>query len=388
MHNQPTIESLTKQAIQDRRHLHQYPELSGEEFETCEMIRERLERLGIEILDYALPSIVGFVKGTSGAKTIALRADIDALPIQEEGDLPYASTRPGISHMCGHDGHTAVLLAVAEWLAANKANVQPNVYLIFQSAEEISPSGAQALVAQGILDNVDAVFGLHLWQGLKKGTFGLTHGPMMASIDDFEVTITGSGGHGSSPHETVDPIYISTHVIQAFQNIISQKLNPLEAGIITVGKIEAGSTANVIPTTAKLIGTIRALTPTAVTTIKQQIVQMSEGICQAFGATAQVEFIVGTPPLVNDETQARFVEQVLVDTFGEARVQLVDPTMGGEDFAYYLEKKQGAYLFVGMESEVSAYPHHHPKFNIDEEVIPDAIRVFIEILKQFKEDAQ
>ncbi|WP_153731020.1 M20 metallopeptidase family protein [Sporosarcina obsidiansis] len=387
MNHQLTIESLAKQAIQDRRHLHQYPELSGEEFETCEMIRKRLEGLQIDILDYALPSIVGFVKGTSGAKTIALRADIDALPIQEEGDIPYISKRPGISHMCGHDGHTAVLLAVAEWLAANRDTVQPNVYLIFQSAEEITPSGAQALVEQGVLDNVDAIFGLHLWQGLKKGYFGITHGPMMASIDDFEVTITGSGGHGSTPHETIDPIYIATHVIQAFQNIISQKLNPLDAGIITVGKIEAGSSPNIIPNTAKLIGTIRALTPKAVEIIKQQIIQMTEGICQAFGATAHVEFIVGTPPLVNDEVQSRFVEKVLVDAFGEERVKLVDPNMGGEDFAYYLQEKPGAYIFVGMESEKSAYPHHHPKFNIDEDVIPDAIQVFIEILEQYKDIA-
>ncbi|WP_153721625.1 M20 metallopeptidase family protein [Sporosarcina cascadiensis] len=387
MINQPTIESLAEQAIQDRRHLHQYPELSGEEYETCDMIRKRLEGLEIEILDYALPSIVGFVKGTSGGKTIALRADIDALPIQEEGDLPYASTRPGISHMCGHDGHTAVLLAVAEWLAANRDAVQPNVYLLFQSAEEITPSGAQALVAQGVLEDVDAVFGLHLWQGMKKGLFGITHGPMMASIDDFEITITGSGGHGSAPHEAVDPIYISTHVIQAFQNIISQKLNPLDAAIITVGKVEAGSSPNVIPNSAKLTGTIRALTPEAVATIKQQMVRMSEGICQAFGAAAQVEFIVGTPPLVNDEVQARFVEQVLTDTFGKDRVELIEPTMGGEDFAYYLQEKPGAYLFVGMASETSAYPHHHPKFNIDEEMIPDAIRVFIEILQQFKEES-
>ncbi|WP_338753365.1 amidohydrolase [Bacillus sp. FJAT-52991] len=374
---------LIKQAIEDRRYLHQYPELSGEEYETSAFIRRRLEALNIELLNYQPPSVVGFIKGIKGDKTIALRADIDALAITEEGDQPYISKRPGVAHMCGHDGHTSVLLAVAEWLSNHREEIEPNVVLVFQSAEEITPSGADALVKQGVLENIDAIFGLHLWQGLEKGKIGLTHGPMMASIDDFEITIEGSGGHGSMPHETVDPIYVATHVIQSLQSIVSRKLNPIDAGVITVGKIEAGSTYNIIPNTAKLIGTIRALTPRAVETIQQQTVQLTEGICQAFGGKATVDFIIGTPPLVNDPKESRFAESVIRKSFGEEVFELIEPVMGGEDFSYYLQQKPGAFIFVGMGGEKSAYPHHHPRFDIDEEVIPDAIKLFIDLVKNY-----
>lgn len=377
-------EQLIKQAIEDRRFFHQYPELSGLEFETCAFIRNRLEALKIEILDFEPPSVIGFVKGTKGNKTIALRADIDALPITEEGDKPYLSKNPGVAHMCGHDGHTATLLAVAEWLSIKGNEVEPNIVLIFQSAEEITPSGADRLIKQGVLENVDAIFGIHLWQGMEKGKIGLTHGPMMASIDDFEIMIQGSGGHGSMPHETVDPIYVATHVIQSLQSIISRKLNPIDSGVITVGKIEAGTTYNIIPDTAKLIGTIRALTPEAVDTLQSQMVQLTEGICKAFDAIGQVDFIIGTPPLVNDPKESRFVESVIRQSFGDDVFELVDPVMGGEDFSYYLQNKPGAFIFVGMGGEKSMYPHHHPKFDIDEEVIPEAIKLFIEIAKNYK----
>lgn len=376
-------EMLITQAIEDRRYLHQHPELSGEEYETSQFIRDRLEALSIDILDYERPSVVGYIRGTTGNKTIALRADIDALPVMEEGDKPYRSKNLGVAHMCGHDGHTAVLLAVAEWLATKGNEVEPNIVLIFQSAEEITPSGADQLVKQGVLEDVDAIFGIHLWQGLEKGKIGLTHGPMMASIDDFEIVIQGYGGHGSMPHETVDPIYVATHVIQSLQSIISRNLNPIDAGVITVGKIEAGTTYNIIPDSAKLIGTIRALTPEAVSTLQSQMVQLTEGICKAFGATGQIEFIVGTPPLINYSKESRFVESILRNSYDDEKIALMDPVMGGEDFSYYLQKKPGAFIFVGMGGEKSQYPHHHPKFDLDEDVFPDAIKLFVEIAKNY-----
>ena len=378
-------DSLVKQAIEDRRHLHQHPELSGEEYETSAYIRERLESLGIEILDYQPPSVVGYVKGTLGSKTIALRADIDALPIAEEGDKPYLSKSAGISHSCGHDGHTAVLLAVAGWISGNRHEIASNVVLIFQSAEEITPSGADQLVKQGVLDEVDAIFGIHLWQGLEKGKIGLTHGPMMGSIDDFEITIQGFGGHGSMPHETIDPIYVASQVIHSFQSIIGRNLNPIDAGVITVGKMEAGTTYNIIPETARMIGTIRALTPHAVQTIQSRMVSLTEGICRAYGAEGKIDFIYGTPPLVNDRKEALFVESVIRRSFGDEVCTLVEPVMGGEDFSYYLQKKPGAFIFVGMGGEKSRYPHHHPRFDLDEEVFPDAIALFIEIIKNYQQ---
>ncbi len=376
------LESLTKRAIEDRRYLHQYPELSGQEFETSKFIRNRLMELNIDILSFGPPSVVGLVKGSKGSKTIALRADIDALPIVEEGEKTYISKKPGIAHMCGHDGHTAILLAVAEWLSRNE--VEPNVVLIFQSAEEITPSGADLLIKQGILEGIDAIFGIHLWQGLEKGKIGLTHGPMMASIDDFEIDIKGYGGHGSMPHETIDPIYIASSLIQAFQSIISRSINPIEAGVITVGNVQAGTTYNIIPDSARLIGTIRALTPETVNIIQTKMVNLTEGICQAFGAEGKVRFIIGTPPLINDPNESKFVENIVCKEFGHEVFELVNPVMGGEDFSYYLQKKPGTFIFVGMGGEKSQYPHHHPKFDLDEDVFPDAIKLFIELVNHYQ----
>lgn len=377
-------ENLVEQAIKDRRYLHQHPELSGEEYETCKFIRNRLEALNIEILKFQPPSIVGYVKGTKGNKTIALRADIDALPIMEEGDKPYISKNPGVAHMCGHDGHTAILLAVSEWISQHRQEIEPNIVLIFQSAEEISPSGADQLIKQGVLDNVDAIFGIHLWQGMNKGKIGLRPGSMMASVDDFEITIQGYGGHGSMPQETVDPIYVASHVIQGLNSIVSRKLNPMEASVVSIGKIESGTTYNIIPDSAKIIGTIRTLAPEAVHIIQKQIVQITEGVCAAFGASSTVNFIIGTPPLVNDPKETAFVESIIRTTFGDNVFELADPLMGSEDFSYYLQQKPGAFIYVGMSGEKSMYPHHHPKFDIDEDVFPEAIRLFIEIVKNYK----
>jgi len=375
------LESLTKRAIDDRRYLHQYPELSGQEFETSKFIRKRLMELNIDILSFGPPSVVALIKGSKGLKTIALRADIDALPIIEEGEKPYISKKTGIAHMCGHDGHTAILLAIAEWLSKNE--VEANVVLIFQSAEEITPSGADLLIKQGVLEGIDAIFGIHLWQGLEKGKIGLTHGPMMASIDDFEIDIKGFGGHGSMPHETIDPIYIASNLIQAFQSIISRNINPIEAGVITVGNVQAGTTYNIIPDSARLIGTIRALTPETVDIIQTKMVNLTKGICQAFGAKGKVRFIVGTPPLINDPNESRFVENIVCQEFGQEVFELINPVMGGEDFSYYLQKKPGAFIFVGMGGEKSQYPHHHPKFDLDEDVFPDAIKLFIELVNHY-----
>ncbi|SNZ03391.1 amidohydrolase [Terribacillus aidingensis] len=375
-------ERLIEQAIQDRRHFHQYPELSGEEYETGEYVQARLEKLGIEILDYQPPSVVGYVKGTKGDKTIALRADMDALPIVEEGGKPYISKHHGISHMCGHDGHTAILLAVAEWITLHREKVEHNIVLLFQSSEEASPSGADKLIGEGVLEGVDSIYGIHVDAGLAKGQFGTRPGAMMASVDDFEIKIQGSGGHASTPHLTIDPIYIATHVIQALQSIISRKLNPMGASVISVGKIEAGNTYNVIPDSAKIIGTMRSFSTEAVQTIQEQITKLTKGICESFGATAEVDFIVGTPPLINDEQEAAFAEKVLQDTFGAERYEELEPVMGSEDFSYYLQKIPGVFIKVGMQGEKSQYPHHHPKFDIDEDVFGDAIEVFLKLIQQ------
>lgn len=295
------IQQLAEQAVSDRRYLHQYPELSWKEFETSKFIRMRLDEIGIENLNYEPPSVIGFLKGTIGSKTIALRADIDALPLKEEGDQSYISKNHGVTHACGHDGHVAILLAVAKWMYENRNEIEPNVMFIFQTSEEMIPSGAEYLVEKGVIDQVDAVFGIHLWQGMEKGKIGLTHGPMMASTDDFEITIEGSGGHGSMPHETVDPIYIASHIIQGLQSIVSRKTNPVQSKVITVGHIESGSIYNIIPSSAKLRGTVRGFNVETVKLIRSKMQQITEGICDSFDAKGELNYITGTPPLINNQ---------------------------------------------------------------------------------------
>jgi amidohydrolase len=383
-----TTNSLTDWAIKHRRYLHEHPELSGVEHKTSAYIRECLTLLGIEVLDYKPPSVVGFLRGTGGGKTIALRADIDALPILEEGEKSYLSQNPGVAHVCGHDGHTAVLLAVAKWLAENRQEVKHDVLLLFQSSEEMLPSGAQALVEEGVMEEADAVFGLHLWQPLTKGTIGITHGAMMASTDDIRITITGRGGHGSMPHETVDPIYIAGQVITALQGIVGRRIDPIHPAVISVCKMEAGTTYNIIPNQAVLYGTLRAQSEETRRLAASEMKRTVEALCAAWGAVGSVEVDLGTPPVVNDAAMGRFVQKVAENTFGKDRVELIDPVMGGEDFSFYLERKPGAFIFVGMNGPKSAYPHHHPRFDIDEDVIPQAIELFIQLVRQFSQEVE
>jgi len=377
-------DDLISRTIENRRFLHQYPELSGQEFKTSKFIQEKLLSFDIELLDFSEPSIVGFLKGTKGEKTIALRADIDALPIVEEGDKPYISKIPGVAHACGHDGHVAVLLAVAEWLSKNRERIVQNVVFIFQSSEEMTPSGAKALIDQGVLHDIDTIIGIHLWQGVEKGKIGLTHGSMMASADEFEIIIKGKGGHGAAPHETIDPIFISTYLIQAFQSIISRTLNPVHPGVISIGKLETGTTFNIIPDSAKIYGTVRALTPETVKILREQIVRLTDGICTSFGASGEVNYYLGTPPLVNDPITTKYVEKVIQDSLGKEVIELIDPVMAGEDFSHYLLEKPGAFIFVGMNSEKCIYPHHHPCFDIDEDVFPSAIQLLINIVRNYQ----
>ncbi|PAV31052.1 N-acyl-L-amino acid amidohydrolase [Virgibacillus profundi] len=377
------MHQLVEQAINDRRYLHQHPELSGKEFETSKFIQKRLDDLGIETLNYEPPSVIGFLKGTKGDKTIALRADIDALPITEEGDKSYISQISGVAHACGHDGHTAILLAVAKWMSENQNEMEPNVMFIFQTSEEVIPSGAEHLVKLGVIDQVDAVFGLHLWQGMEKGKIGLAHGPMMASTDDFEIIIEGAGGHGSMPHETVDPIYVASHIVQGLQSIVSRKTDPMQAKVITVSQIESGSGYNIIPSSAKLQGTVRAFNLETTELIRSKMQQIVEGICGSFDAIGKLNYMKGTPPLINDSEQSHFVENVIRTSFGDDVFELVDPVMSGEDFSNYLLKKPGAFIFVGMNGEKSSYPHHHPRFDIDEDVFASSIELFINVIRNF-----
>ncbi|MCM3568579.1 M20 family metallopeptidase [Neobacillus mesonae] len=365
--------------IQQRRHFHMHPELSGQEFKTAAYVKEKLAEFGIPVDPrFSEPNVVAYFKGTEGKKTIALRADMDALPLYEEGDKPYISTIPGVMHGCGHDGHTATLLGAAKWMSSNPDQVKNNIVFIFQSSEEASPSGAKQLVKEGVLNDVDVIYGIHYMSSVPLGKIGFAKGYAMASSDDFDITIEGKGGHGGYPHESVDPIYIASHLIQAFQSIISRNLNPLHAGVISFGGMQAGNSYNVIPDKVNLQGTIRALTFEGAELMNKKTAELTESICAGFGAKGHYHFIEGTPPLYNHPEACETAKEIIQQTFGEEVFTELDPVMGAEDYSFYLKEKVGCFVNVGMQSEKSQYPHHHPKFDIDETAIPAGIELMLQ----------
>lgn len=371
---------LSAWAIKQRRHFHMHPELSGQEYETAAYVKERLTELGLPIdTRFSAPNVISYLKGTEGKKTVALRADMDALPLYEEGEKPYISKVPGVMHGCGHDGHTATLLAVAKWMSENKHLVKNNIVFIFQSSEEASPSGAKQLVEEGVLDGVDVIYGIHYMSSIPLGKIGFATGYAMASSDDFDITIEGKGGHGGSPHETVDPIYIASHLIQAFQSIISRNLNPLHGGVISFGGLQAGNSYNVIPDKVTMQGTIRALTFEGAELMHKKTAELTESICASFGAKGHYHFIEGTPPLYNHPEACEYAKEIIQQTFGEDVFLPIEPVLGAEDYSFYLKEKLGAFVNVGMQSEKSKYPHHHPKFDIDEEAIPAGIEIMLQL---------
>ena len=374
---------LIQWTIEQRRHFHMYPELSGQEYNTSAFVKEKLAEFGIPLLEkFSAPNVVAFFKGTEGKRTIALRADMDALPLHEEGEKPYISTIPGVMHGCGHDGHTATLLGAAKWMSQNPDQVKNNIVLIFQSSEEASPSGAKQLVKEGVLDGVDAVYGIHYMSSVPLGKIGFASGFAMASSDDFDIVIEGKGGHGGNPHETVDPIYVASHLIQGFQSIVSRNLNPLHPGVISFGGMQAGNSYNVIPDKVTINGTIRALTFDGAKLMNEKTAQLTEMLCASFGAKGHYHFIEGTPPLYNHPESCDVAKGIIQSTFGEDVFMDVAPVLGAEDFSFYLKEITGAFINVGMQGERSQYPHHHPKFDIDETAIPAGLELMIQLALQ------
>ncbi|MDQ0268249.1 M20 metallopeptidase family protein [Cytobacillus purgationiresistens] len=370
-------------AVKQRRYFHMYPELSGQEYQTAAYVRDRLKEFGLTPdLKFSTPNIVARFYGTEGKRTIALRADMDALPLQEEGNKAYTSTVSGVMHACGHDGHTAILLSVAKWITSHAEAIKNNIVFIFQSSEEESPSGAKKLVEEGVLDGVDAIYGVHLISDVPLGKIGFAEGFSMASSDDFDIIIEGVGGHGGNPQDAIDPIYIATHLIQAFQSVVSRNLHPLQAGVISIGGMQAGNSYNVIPHQVKIQGTIRAMTFETAQMMYVKTEQLTKSISASFGAKGHYDYIPGTPPLYNHPEACETAKKVIIDTFGEDAFLSLDPSMGAEDYSFYVKEKTGAFINVGMKSEKSSYPHHHPKFDIDEEAIPTAIELMIQFAIQ------
>lgn len=377
------VEQLFPVMVERRRYLHQHPELSFHEVDTPRFIAERLTELGIEVrTGVGGRGVVGTIRGGQPGKTVALRADFDALPIQDEKEVDYRSTVPGAMHACGHDGHTATLLAVAEILVAQKEHLAGNVVLIHQHAEEVVPGGARDMIADGCLDGVDVIFGTHLWSTTKLGTIGYRVGPVMAAADKFELTLFGRGGHGAKPHETIDAVVLGATVVKELQSIVSRRLDPLQQAVLTIGTLHAGNTFNVIADSAELTGTIRTFDPLVADQIVKEMERTIKGVCDAAGATYTFRYERGYPAVVNHSAETELVRVVASDVVGADQVFEIAPTMGGEDFAYYLQQVPGTFFFTGAGDE-TFYPHHHPKFDFEEQAMQYAARILIEATKRY-----
>jgi amidohydrolase len=370
--------SLQEKMVERRRYLHQHPELSFQEHDTPRWVRDQLTELGIGVTEgVGGNGVVGRIRGTRPGPTVAFRADMDALPIQDEKEVPYKSKVPRVMHACGHDGHTTILLGLAEILQTNLDEVRGEVVLLFQHAEEQTPGGAVSMIKDGCLEGVEAIFGVHLWTPLPTGQVGVCSGPAMAATDHFEVQIVGQGGHGGFPHQTVDSIVVAAKAILDLQLLVSRYVDPLEPAVVSVGKLSAGSSFNVIAERATFEGTVRTLSEEVRSLVEQKMEQIVKGVCEGTGASYDLKYQRGYPPLVNDAAQTDVVRRAIE---GSDRCTLVEmkPIMGGEDFAYYLQKVPGCFFFVGAgnEDKGAVHPHHHPRFDIDE----DALSVGVEAL--------
>ncbi|WP_281347112.1 M20 family metallopeptidase [Virgibacillus doumboii] len=380
------LDSLYPEMVEIRRYLHQYPELSFQETKTAQYIADFYKELGIPYqTKVGGNGVIATLKGGKPGKTVALRADFDALPIQDEKDVPYKSKVDGVMHACGHDGHTAQLLMLAKTMKEFQTELFGTIVFLHQHAEEYAPGGAKPIVESGALDHVDAIFGTHLWATTPFGVLQTSKDVFMAGADRFEITIQGQGGHGAYPHETKDAIVIGSQVISDLQQIVSRRLDPLETAVLTIGKFEAGTAFNVIADKATLVGTVRYLNTDIQEKIIDEMEKIIKGVCTANDATYDFNYEKGYPPLVNHAGDAELVLEAGEKIDEVHTAEEVVPVMGGEDFAYYTIAKPGAYFFTGAAKEGHIYPHHHPKFDIDERALPVAAKTLIQAYFDYQE---
>lgn len=375
-----TAEAIADQVIAWRRHLHARPELAWEEHETSRFVAETLAAMHpeLEITRPTPTSVMARLTGlaTGGGRTIALRADMDALPIHEANDIAWRSQVDGKMHACGHDGHTAMLLGVAQLLANTRETWGGEVRFLFQHAEEQSPGGAEEMVAAGVMAGVDAVAGVHLWSPFEVGTIGVLPGPMMAAPDNFFITIQGSGGHAAQPHLCIDPIAIGAQLVTNLQHIVARQVDPLDQCVISVTYFQGGTTTNVIPDTAELWGTVRTFDPALRARAPEAIERMTRGLCEAHGARYQFRWLAGYRPVINDPTVTARLQAVIRREFGTETLLDMRPSMGGEDFSAFQQKAPGAFAFIGAGNAEQGitHPHHHPRFQIDERALTIGVR--------------
>lgn len=373
----PEIDEIVPGLVADRRYLHENPELGFEEQNTMAFIVQRLESLGAEDIRSGIAGtgVTALIRGTApgSGKCVALRADIDALPITEENDVEYVSKNPGVMHACGHDAHTTMLLGAARILLENRDTFSGTVKLLFQPSEEANGGGAKPMIEAGVLEDphVDAVFGQHVMSDHPVGQVLYTRGPLQASADTFRIMVQGKGGHGAQPHQTVDAIMVAADIVSGLRAIVSRNVDPLDPMVVSVCQFHSGTAFNIIPDTAELAGTVRAFRPENRDLAEKRMTEIAEGIAAAHGATVKVEYMRGYPPTVNDPEMADFAAQSLAKVFGEEHVGETRPIMPAEDMSYFLNERPGCYFFTGCGNEEKGivWPHHHPKFDLDEDVL-------------------
>jgi amidohydrolase len=354
-----------------RRHLHRHPEISFEERETSAWIADRLAGFALVVERPTETSVVARYDTGKPGPTVALRADIDALPIHEESGVPFASERPGAMHACGHDGHTAMLLGAASQLTARELP-GGELRFIFQHGEELAPGGARDMVAAGVMEGVDFVYGCHLWTPLEYGKVAAMPGPFMAAADFFKLTITGRGGHAGLPHTAVDTIACAAELVGSLQHIVSRRIDPLHPAVVTVGSLHAGDAPNVIPGEAVLTGTTRSFDADVRGRIPMLIEEIARGVCAAHGASFELDFQFGYKPVVNDERATQLVREVI----DPGELVELEPIMGGDDFSAFGAEAPGCYAFVGAGGQ---FPHHHPRFAIDERALAIGTRLHVQV---------
>lgn len=382
------LEQMYPTIVEWRRYLHMHPELSYQEVETPKFIANKLSEFGIQVrTGVGGRGVVGRICGKYPGKTVALRADFDALPIQDEKDVPYKSTVDGVMHACGHDAHTATLLAVAKVLQEHRDELHGDVVLIHQFAEEVAPGGAKEMIEDGCLDGVDAIFGTHIWSQLPYGTIGYRAGYFMAATDQFDIEIIGRGGHGAMPHETVDAIVLASSVVSRLQQIVSRRISPLSTAVVTVGSFHAGNAFNVIAERAFLSGTVRTFEPKIRDQIEQEIERIVASEVSPFGAQYNYKYQRGIDAVKNDVNATRFFVNALENVFADVQIQEIESLMVGEDFTNYLQKVPGTFFLTGaMNPAVGAeYPHHHPKFDIDERAMLVASKALATVAVKYLE---
>jgi amidohydrolase len=363
------LNSGLEEMIGWRRYLHQNPELSFHETHTAEYVSEHLRSWGIEIrTSVGGHGVVGFLKGGMPGPTVALRADMDALPIQDEKVCEYASKVPGVMHACGHDAHTSTLLGIAKAASKHRSLLNGNLVFLFQHAEEVTPGGAKSMIEDGALQGVDVVYGVHLWSPFPAGHIYCKPGPMMAAPDEFVIHIKGKGGHGGLPHQTVDSIAVGAHLIVNMQSIVSRQIDPTEPCVVSIGSFHGGSGFNVIAEKSTLNGTVRTFDPQLRVDVQERLERFVSSTCEMFQAEYKFEYKRGYPAVINHAEEAERFHQVGESLFGQEHVHESPLIMAGEDFSYYLQEVPGCFMFVGAGNEQAGiiHPHHHPRFDIDE----------------------